>query len=214
MSRSPAFLQEQMMIDHAETMDRRRFEALTAEMRPRLIRRSEKLAKRAEAWMGLGRLRTVRWEPYGPEGQCYQNAQRKCLAAGGSVVLGWSIFHEPGVLLAAYHHAIWRSPDGQLIDLETPWAPEEHTRLTTFLPDPSPLELVSPEPIDDSATLLARPRKARVLALSDGPRAKAVVSQFNEQIEREALVLRTPVYRQFHDVMLGRGTWLRAILAN
>lgn len=201
------------MIETEPGLTLRQVDAITAAVRPRSLRRTEKVTKRAEAWMGLGKLRTVRWEPFGPEGQCYLNAQRKCLKDGGTVQLGWDIVHEPGLFLAAFHHAIWRAPDGTLVDLETPWRPEEHTPLTTFLPDPEPLALHVPEPIDDDQTLLARPRKARVLALNDKPRTVEIVAEFMEQIEREALTLQVPIRRQFHDDMLGSGTWLRAILS-
>jgi hypothetical protein len=185
---------------------------LTVTVRPRALRRTEKLANRAEAWMRLGRLRTIRRMPLGAEGHCYDNVQRQCIRAGGSVALGWWLCHEPGIFLGAFHHAVWRAPSGELLDLETPEADDESSYVT-FLPDPTPLGLLSPEPFDDRQTLLARPRKAKIMALGIGARPTEIVVRFREQIDEEAGQLVVKVYRPCHDDMLGKGAWLRAIVS-
>jgi hypothetical protein len=54
---------------------------------------------------------------------CFENAARKVERDGGKVQFGWMFQHRlvadipgPGYLIAI-HHAVWRAPDGQLIDV-------------------------------------------------------------------------------------------------
>jgi hypothetical protein len=64
---------------------------------------------RPEAW---GQLRT-----------CFDNVRRKVEGAGGSALFGWMFLYRrvvelsgPGYLIAV-NHAVWRAPDGELIDV-------------------------------------------------------------------------------------------------
>jgi len=180
-------------------------------IQPRALRRAERLAKRAQSWMNLGPLKSVRRLPLGIEGHCYTNVQRQCQRAGGTVALGWWLCQEPGRFLAAFHHAIWRAPTGELFDLETP-DPSDKSKFATFLPDPTPLELASPEPIDDRDTLLASPRQPRFLALSEDAYTIAMLDAFALQVEAEKGQIRVEVHRECRDAILGEGAWLRAIL--
>ena len=126
-------------------------------------------------------------------------------------MLGWWLCHQPGMFLGAFHHAVWRSPSGDLFDLEEVDL-DDRSIFVTFLPDPTPLDLISPEPQDDRQTLLARPREPQFLRLDASAIADDMASQFGEQVRGEARHLRVPVLREFHDAMLGKGAWLRAIL--
>lgn len=65
--------------------------------------------------------------------QCFQNVATKINRTGGEIVYGWEVSQYPRVYLEARHHAIWKSPSGQLIDV----TPEEFgMRRILFLPDP------------------------------------------------------------------------------
>ena len=66
--------------------------------------------------------------------ECFENSRRKAEVAGGSVVHGWTIWEYPRVLIEGEFHAVWRSPDGLLVDV-TP-RPDGEERIL-FLPDPS-----------------------------------------------------------------------------
>lgn len=53
-------------------------------------------------------------------------------ADGGEVCFGWRLTEWPGVLLTAEHHAVWRDPEGTLIDI-VPLATV--STVTLFAPD-------------------------------------------------------------------------------
>lgn len=53
---------------------------------------------------------------------------------GGAIVFGWTIWEWPKVMLTAEFHAVWESPDGDLIDI-TP-KPQRETSII-FVPDRS-----------------------------------------------------------------------------
>ena len=63
---------------------------------------------------------------------CFYDVQRKVRVEGGRVQYGWTIWEKPGVLLEAEFHAIWVSPNNELIDV-TPKVDGEQQIL--FLPD-------------------------------------------------------------------------------
>jgi hypothetical protein len=71
-------------------------------------------------------------EPNAQIGECFFNVQEKVAASGGDIVYGWNIWEWPRVYIEAEHHAVWRSPDGDLIDV-TP-QPDGEGRIL-FLPD-------------------------------------------------------------------------------
>jgi hypothetical protein len=52
----------------------------------------------------------------------------------GSAVVGWAIWESPGVFIEAEFHAVWRSPEGQLIDIAL--RSRSFTNIV-FLPDPA-----------------------------------------------------------------------------
>lgn len=65
--------------------------------------------------------------------ECFNNVAERVRRIGGDLVYGWAIWEWPGVFIEAEHHAVWRSPDGVLIDI----TPHEYpTHGVLFLPDP------------------------------------------------------------------------------
>ena len=81
---------------------------------------------------------SVKPVPYLPDSSaivnaCYQNVEDKVARDGGSAQYGWHFSHKyaPGIsevgYLVATHHAVWRSPKGQLIDV-TPFHPTQSLR--------------------------------------------------------------------------------------
>ena len=65
---------------------------------------------------------------------CFENSQAKAENSGGTVVLGWTIWEYPCVMIEGEFHAVWRSPDGDLVDV-TPRLDGEERIL--FVPDPA-----------------------------------------------------------------------------
>ncbi|HVU25768.1 MAG TPA: hypothetical protein VHE13_16680 [Opitutus sp.] len=65
---------------------------------------------------------------------CFENSQAKVETSGGSVVLGWTLWEFPRVMIEGEFHAVWRSPDGVLVDV-TP-RPDGEERIL-FVPDVS-----------------------------------------------------------------------------
>lgn len=66
--------------------------------------------------------------------ECYANVRRKIKNHGGSMQLGWLIWETPGIMLEGMSHAVWRSPQDELVDV-TPQMDGEAQLL--FLPDSS-----------------------------------------------------------------------------
>jgi hypothetical protein len=64
---------------------------------------------------------------------CFDNVTAVVRSAGGSIVYGWAIWTCQGVYLEAEHHGIWRSRQGELIDVSPSLSCSEHV---LFLPDP------------------------------------------------------------------------------
>lgn len=48
---------------------------------------------------------------------CFENSETQASRHGGSAAYGWAIWRWPGRYFEAEHHAVWRSPDGGLIDV-------------------------------------------------------------------------------------------------
>lgn len=65
---------------------------------------------------------------------CFENSEMQAAHQGGEAVYGWAIWHWPGRWFEAEHHAVWRRPEGDLVDV-TPQTGDPERVL--FLPDPS-----------------------------------------------------------------------------
>lgn len=78
----------------------------------------------------------VRVEPaaHGKLAYCFDNSVVQAGLHGGEAVYGWAVWHWPGRWFEAEHHAVWRSPAGEYIDV-TPQVGEPPRIL--FLPDPT-----------------------------------------------------------------------------
>lgn len=49
--------------------------------------------------------------------ECFQNVQRMVRERGGRQVNGWAIWQWANILVEAEAHSVWRSPEGQLMDI-------------------------------------------------------------------------------------------------
>ena len=64
--------------------------------------------------------------------ECFPNVQAKIEREGGQMLCGWQIWEWPHVMVEAEFHAVWLSPEGQMIDI-TP-KPHGETQIL-FVPD-------------------------------------------------------------------------------
>ena len=65
-------------------------------------------------------------------GDCFVNVQKMVESRGGEIVYGWAIFELPKLLLEAQFHAVWRAPDGELVDVTKT---DDKAQTTLFLAD-------------------------------------------------------------------------------
>lgn len=72
-------------------------------------------------------------EPWTKFIHCFENSETQAARQGGAAAYGWAIWRWPGRYFEAEHHAVWRRPDGGLVDV-TPQTGEPPRIL--FLPDP------------------------------------------------------------------------------
>ncbi|WP_446719506.1 SEC-C domain-containing protein [Inquilinus sp. OTU3971] len=70
-------------------------------------------------------------------GSCYWNVEKHVNQHGGSKVNGWLLNWWPRLYTEAMHHAVWKSPSGELIDVTNdPYGSNEHGH-STFSEDES-----------------------------------------------------------------------------
>ena len=74
-------------------------------------------------------------EPYSKNNWCFQNVEEKVRRDGGEVVYGWSFLWWEQNFIEAEFHAIWKSPEGELIDI-TPIDKGIQSDRILFLEDP------------------------------------------------------------------------------
>jgi hypothetical protein len=65
---------------------------------------------------------------------CFIDVQKQVQAYGGSIQHGWTIWDWPGISVEGEFHAVWKKPDGQLLDITKKFDGE--TRIL-FAPDPT-----------------------------------------------------------------------------
>lgn len=70
-----------------------------------------------------------------PLGNCYWNAARAAEESGGTTALGWMINWWPNLYGVAIHHAVWKMPNGRLIDVTEPQPFDRNASQTIFVPD-------------------------------------------------------------------------------
>lgn len=65
--------------------------------------------------------------------ECFPNVEAKIASSAGHMLCGWQLWEWPHVMIEAELHAVWLSPDGQMVDI-TP-KPHGETQIL-FVPDP------------------------------------------------------------------------------
>jgi len=73
-------------------------------------------------------------EPNSKFGDCFFNVDDKVKIAGGSSCIGWAILRG-GTIIEAEAHAVWRNPDGKLVDI-TPRNSRFKSSSIMFVEDP------------------------------------------------------------------------------
>ena len=68
-----------------------------------------------------------------PPGTCYWNVSKYVSNFGGKIILGWMIDWIPQLNVEAMHHAVYQSPEGELIDITSPFGSRVGS-YTTFIP--------------------------------------------------------------------------------
>jgi hypothetical protein len=63
---------------------------------------------------------------------CFESVRRHRRANGGDPAHGWQIWQWDGLFLEAEFHAVWRAPDGRLVDITPKRAPVKES---LFVPD-------------------------------------------------------------------------------
>ena len=64
---------------------------------------------------------------------CFINVDKRVKSEGGETVFGWQFWEHPYMIQAEFH-AVWRKPDGSLVDI-TP-KDDDHIRRILFVEDP------------------------------------------------------------------------------
>ena len=77
----------------------------------------------------------VRCEPHqdGEVSECFPNVQKYIATNGGELVHGWAIWDWCGEMMEGEFHAVWKSPNGDLIDITPRILP---LKWIMFIPDP------------------------------------------------------------------------------
>jgi len=73
-------------------------------------------------------------EDFAVQNECYGNVAEKIRRDGGSLRYGWQIWEKKRLFVEAEFHAVWVSPQGEMIDVTQKDIP---TKNILFLPDPS-----------------------------------------------------------------------------
>jgi hypothetical protein len=74
----------------------------------------------------------VQVEPYAEENECFAAVLKKVKVDGGSIQHGWTIWQFGDWMVEGEFHAVWRSPQGDLLDISPKPAGEKSI---LFLPD-------------------------------------------------------------------------------
>jgi len=143
-----------------------------------------------------------------PRGLCYWNVDRLVRDHGGSMVLGWQHLWWPDRLAISMHHAIWKKPDGTLVDV-TQKENSDRAEGITFSADPSlGVELAWPMFVPNV-----------FCALSDNEAVGKAVAAFQAQIEAarqacEYVKAREGSFEPGHGLRLRAGSMPKALSQN
>ena len=69
-----------------------------------------------------------------PSRECFPIVKEYIRTHGGTSVIGWTLWEMPTLFIEAEFHAVWRAPDGRLLDISPK---PEPTQRILFLPDPT-----------------------------------------------------------------------------
>ncbi|WP_421869103.1 hypothetical protein [Pararhizobium sp.] len=72
---------------------------------------------------------------FGTCARCYFNVAEQVREMGGSIQLGWLLSQLPGAFVEATHHAVWKTPEGNLRDVTERAYPTMRSDFVTFIPD-------------------------------------------------------------------------------
>jgi len=135
---------------------------------------------------------------------CFGNVERKIARDGGSIIYGWIVW-KSNILCEGEFHAVWKSPDGQLIDV-TPQ--EKIYDKVMFIPEPKKkyqgqsidnvrINITSNKVVDDFILVCETTSKA----YSSGKRSSELI-----------LTLPEPVLHIIHSLEGWRNSLLKHIL--
>lgn len=65
--------------------------------------------------------------------ECFEATAKHVVEFGGSSVVGWQVWEWPGILIEGEFHAVWKNPDGVLLDVSRK---DEGEQQILFIPDP------------------------------------------------------------------------------
>ncbi len=65
--------------------------------------------------------------------ECFEATATHVAEFGGSSVVGWQVWELPGILIEGEFHAVWKNPDGVLIDVSRK---DDGENQILFIPDP------------------------------------------------------------------------------
>lgn len=105
--------------------------------------------------------------------ECFPNVSSVVKTLGGESVNGWVIWQWANIMIEAEAHAIWKAPDGKLVDV-TPHINNEDSIL--FLPDDTVYYTGTPIP-NKRIALTSSPLVAELISLYDQRDQIAATSQ-------------------------------------
>lgn len=98
----------------------------------------------------------VKPEPDGELSDCFAIVDGKIKRDGGSVCHGWAVWFLPGIMVEGEFHSVWRSPDGDLLDVSpNPLNAEK----ILFIPDP--IRLYEGRQVDNIRVPLSKDPRVR-----------------------------------------------------
>ncbi len=138
---------------------------------------------------------------------CFEDVRRQVEQHGGSIQHGWTIWEWPGIFIEGEFHAVWRDPNGDLIDV-TPKKDGEKQIL--FAPDPT--RVFSGRRIDNIRLATGRdPRIKELLKIKEdysrhlGRLTKGVPFGTPFTLDHEAVALQKRAARLEIELIQSRG---------
>lgn len=103
---------------------------------------------------GSTQIALIRHLPQYPAGMCYWNVMQQIATHGGKARLGWLAHWLPGLYIGLCHHAIWETPEGDLIDITAVQDSRSTSTSTVILVEDEMPDLSLPVTIEDRHVLL------------------------------------------------------------